>query len=175
MPVEDQIAALRRLAGASSDRELAERIGVSKQTISAWRRRGAIPHKAEMALGELFGPDVVGSSFARHVFTTRERRILQAVFLRLYDDRRQQGSAPENSSSRLRWANLFAEVESELREKLREYGFIEETRAGAVSFREEQAVVAFLLALIEAGKIDSYNDAALILANDNDENPRAGA
>lgn len=41
--VEEQIDALKRLYSSTSDKELAQALGIGNTAISAWRNRGAVP------------------------------------------------------------------------------------------------------------------------------------
>lgn len=43
----------------TTDEELAEKIGYSKQAITNWRRRNGIPHKAELRIVGILGDDFV--------------------------------------------------------------------------------------------------------------------
>jgi hypothetical protein len=164
--IDEYLDRLKRLLGAGTDAELAARLRKAKQTISSWRRRGAVPHKEEMALAELYGPDAAFSEYARHVYSARERRVLQAVFLTLFEQDRKHLDPRQDASFYLVWADLFASVEDELRGTLRDNGFVRLHEDETVSIEEESALVAFLIALLRAGKIASYNDASLVLAHD---------
>ena len=53
MAVEDDIAELRRSAGARSDAELASLLFIHRSAISQWRKRGSVPDKARRAVERL--------------------------------------------------------------------------------------------------------------------------
>lgn len=62
--VASLIAEMKRLAGLSTDQELARLIGAAQSTVANWRKRGAVPEKAILTFERAVA---FGSQFTRTV------------------------------------------------------------------------------------------------------------
>ncbi len=124
MHVNEYLDTLKQLTGVNSDVQLAERIGVAKQTISTWRRRGNVPLSVELRLADELGPEASFSNEFRYAHTSRERQAILAVFLSLYDANKGRCDPVENRDRYLKWSQAFLHCEGEITDAIRKIGFV---------------------------------------------------
>ncbi|KQX34092.1 hypothetical protein ASD04_17785 [Devosia sp. Root436] len=112
--IEEYLSLLKKLTGATSDTDLATKLGKAKQTVSSWRRRGSIPLEVQYELAEQYGPEATPFPEIKYAVQMRERLIATTVFLSLFDEQRAELEPKDDPSRYVSWGRLFEHVELEL-------------------------------------------------------------
>jgi hypothetical protein len=148
-PVRVYIERVKAALGVTTDEEMGNRLGLSKQTIASWRRRNKIPLEVEARLVSAFGPDFAYSDLTKEITTLRENEVVFASALYAYSRFERRLDRRLTLSERVSLGYLFKEVEKLLRAKVRQIGF---------EFENSESLLEILIALIDAGKIESLEE-----------------
>lgn len=84
MSVDDEIDALKRVVGATTDMDLAEKLGVQRFAVSKWRTRGAVPAKYRPLYRQPTDADIsaaMTAAFRLVMFGKKERSYWMAAVL----------------------------------------------------------------------------------------------
>jgi len=155
--VDDYLGELRRLAGAGDDAELADKLGIAKQTISSWRRRGAVPSKAQQAIADKLGPEALADPALRFWKESREWQLVLAVMLATYDINSGRTAAP--FAEYVKWGAALAHSEDRIRSALRQLA----TVAGR---DRDAALVEMMLVMVRAGNVPGVEEAIDVWVRD---------
>ncbi|WP_234624768.1 helix-turn-helix domain-containing protein [Agrobacterium vitis] len=148
-PVRVYIERVKAALGVTTDEEAAKSLGISKQAIANWRRRGKIPWEVEIRLINAFGPDFAHNEITREVATNRENDVTYAATLYAFSKFEKDLKRNPTLDERISMGHLFREAESIVREKIREIGFEEET---------SESVLEILIELIDLKTITKLNN-----------------
>ena len=146
-PEEDIRVYIERLKvalGVRSDEQLGVKLGVSKQTIASWRRRGKLPLDAETRIVDAFGPGLAYSSALRHIAGLREDETVYAVALMAYEQFIGSLDAPPDLRMRRALGYLFPKVVETVRREVRNSGF---------ELENSLTMIEIFSAVLRAGKL----------------------
>lgn len=121
--IDDYLDNVKKLAGVQQDSELAELLGKAKQTVSSWRRRGNVPLDVQYELADRFGPDAAMLREVVYATSSRERQVIVAIWLALYDWYRSAGNPRESESRYIDWAQALLHCENDIRDAVRSFSF----------------------------------------------------
>jgi hypothetical protein len=153
-PIELYIDRLKLLTGATSDTELAESIGVAKQTISSWRRRGTVPTSKQYFLTSLLGPEAAFYPEVGYATTARERQVVLAAFLELFDRLRERHDPSHNARRYSDWAQALLNFEDDLQKVIRATGFVTINEKLQVGELDRSTLAQYLVKLVAEGKLE---------------------
>lgn len=122
--VNEYIDDIRALTGSATDSDLAAYLGKAKQTVSSWRRRGAVPMDVQYLLADRFGPQAALYGEVEYATTSRERQATFAVLLSIYDEFRVECDPASDSERYIAWAQAFDQCELDIRNAVRQLGFV---------------------------------------------------
>lgn len=83
-PVRVFIERAKAALSIETDEQLASELGYSKQTIANWRRRGAVPEKAQERIAQIAGPEFVHNEWRQMSLERREKTILYALLANVF-------------------------------------------------------------------------------------------
>jgi transcriptional regulator with XRE-family HTH domain len=146
--VDGYLDVLRRLAGASSDAELAEKLGIAKQTISSWRRRGTVPSKSQQAFARQL----------RYWKESREWQLVLAVMLATFDINK-AGGTPLPFSEYVKWGAALSHSEDGIRSALRKL-------EAATGRDRDPALVEMMMVMLRAGNVPGVTEAIDVWVRD---------
>ena len=148
-PIRVYIERLKAALGVTTDEEAASKLGISKQAIANWRRRGSVPLEVEIRLVNSFGPDFARSEIARDVSVLRENEVVYATTLHVYFKIAERPGGKPTFEELRSLGYIFKEIEGSIRSIVRE-----------VSFENENSVtlLEIMIALVDAGKIPAVSD-----------------
>lgn len=129
MAVEEEIAELRRVAGASTDSELASLMNLQRSAISQWRKRGKVPDRARRSVEKLAANQDAQKRFRADLesLPVNQRQLARALAI-LYHD---PGPLPDTAAG-------FTALAREL--KIAALYFEETERAAAILLRYRMAL-----------------------------------
>lgn len=156
--VDEYIETLRRLTGATTDAELAERLGVAKQTISSWRRRGSVPAKSQQAFAAQLGPEAIVDPALRYWKESREWQLVLAVMLATFDINRPSRRTLDFGEY-VKWGEALSHSEEAIRAALRKL-------QSAAGKDDPAALAEMMLVMIRAGKVPELQHAIDIWVRD---------
>jgi len=113
--------------GVRTDEQLAGKLGLSKQAIANWRRRGEIPSAIELRFVDAFGSDFAVSDAVKRLATTRENEVVYAGALYVFEKYLRALPAAPSASEWRALGYLFPEIEQALRQRVKQIGFEQET------------------------------------------------
>lgn len=156
--VDGYLDVLRRLAGASSDAELAEKLGIAKQTISSWRRRGTVPSKSQQAFARQLGPEALADPALRYWKESREWQLVLAVMLATFDINK-AGGTPLPFSEYVKWGAALSHSEDGIRSALRKL-------EAATGRDRDPALVEMMMVMLRAGNVPGVTEAIDVWVRD---------
>ena len=148
-PIRVYIERLKAALGVTTDEEAASKLGISKQAIANWRRRGNVPLEVEIRLVNSFGPDFARSEIAKDVSVLRENEVVYAATLHVYFKIAERPRGKPTFEELRSLGYVFKEIEESIRRKVREISFENENSA---------TLLEIMIALIDAGKIPAVSD-----------------
>lgn len=148
-PIDIYIDNIKRLAGASSDTDLAKKLSLSKQTIAAWRRRQAVPLAQQKILTVLYGPEAAFDEDIGYAATSRERIAILSAFLRLFDKYRGLYDPASNKGAYETWAEALLAFGSDMEQLVRSNGWLGVSTDGKPHVFTTNEIARVLAALVE--------------------------
>jgi transcriptional regulator with XRE-family HTH domain len=126
MDIAEYIVSLKRITASKTDADLADKIGVARQTVTSWRRRGSIPLSVELKIADIYGPDAAFSPEFRYAVSAREERAISCFFLMIFAEQAKIGELQSNPERFENWAAAIELNRDYVRKILREIGFLTE-------------------------------------------------
>ncbi|NTF69583.1 bacteriophage CI repressor [Agrobacterium rhizogenes] len=148
-PIRVYIERLKAALGVTTDEEAASNLGISKQAIANWRRRGNVPLEVEIRLVNSFGPDFARSEIAKDVSVLRENEVVYAAALHAYFKIAERLGGKPTFEQLRSMGYLFKDIEENIRKKVREISFENENSS---------TLLEIMIALLDAGKMPLVSD-----------------
>ncbi|MCL7998271.1 helix-turn-helix domain containing protein [Brucella sp. 21LCYQ03] len=156
-PIDLYIENLKRIVGVKSDTELAKTLHLSKQAISAWRRRDSVPLAQQQVLTLQYGPEAAFDESIGYAATERERIAIISAFLRLFDKYRGIHDPEELDTAYEDWAEMLLSFEGMMQKFVREGGWISINNENKVGIFTPNQIARVLTAYVGEEKQDKLN------------------
>ncbi len=160
-PIELYIDNLKRLVGVKSDTDLAKALHLSKQAISAWRRREAVPLTQQQVLTLQYGPEAAFDESIGHAATEREKIAILSAFLRLFDKYREILNPAEHDHAYEDWAEMLLSYEETMTTLVRSEGWIgidKDEKVGIFTTNQIARVLAMYIGEEKQDKLNLFHD-----------------